>query len=372
MPETNLIDGSGSPSSTGRDSAVDRRHIFISHSHEDGVHFARELADWLENNGFSAWLDDKIIPGRTYDSTIEEAIRTSSVVVVVITNDIERPDSFVRKEIQYAADCHKPIVPVRLSNVQCPLLLMTRQWLSPEDALGPRMLEYLQSASETMVSPERRLQRGNRRRFSVQAILFAAVIASAAAVTFLWLPSLIAPSSNFLALGVNPAKQPPKDVLELLEILEMRAPSISQEIPDRDARTLFESLHSKNIEALREEQYILSHEITGQIHSLLDQHLPRVNYRPFVDSDLNVPSSFSDKVKMLAVSERYPLLESDVEATMAISAGSGPVSANNPPSLIPQERPTDSDPTGTPRLDPADPPSLSVRTSKLTANCSAD
>jgi hypothetical protein len=177
------------------------------------------------------------------------------------------------------------------------------------------------------------------------------------------LPRLIAPSSKFVVLNVNPAEQLPKNVLELIEILETRAPSISQEIRDRDARKLFESLHSRNIKALREKQYILSHDITGQIHSLLHQHLPvRYYYRPYFDSDLSIPKSFSDKVQNLSISERYPLFESDVEATKTVRVGSGLVSADDPPGLIPRDFPADSGPRGTRSLDPAGlRPSLSLQ-----------
>jgi formylglycine-generating enzyme required for sulfatase activity len=56
--------------------------IFISYSNEDRGK-AEDIAEALEQQGFSVWLDRRILPGETYDTAIEEALDTANCIIVL-------------------------------------------------------------------------------------------------------------------------------------------------------------------------------------------------------------------------------------------------------------------------------------------------
>lgn len=70
------------------------------------------------------------------------------------------------------------------------------------------------------------------------------------------------------------------DLDELISLLNMRASLIRLKIRDRETAapkelSEFESLHAANVAAIRGRQFILSHEIVGQINSLLARMFAR-------------------------------------------------------------------------------------------------
>jgi formylglycine-generating enzyme required for sulfatase activity len=58
------------------------RDIFISYSSEDRGK-AKDIAEALEQQGFSAWWDRSILPGETFDTVIEEALDAAKCVIVL-------------------------------------------------------------------------------------------------------------------------------------------------------------------------------------------------------------------------------------------------------------------------------------------------
>jgi hypothetical protein len=56
--------------------------IFISYANEDRGK-AKDIAEALEHRGFSAWWDRKILPGKTYDTVIEEELDAAECVIVL-------------------------------------------------------------------------------------------------------------------------------------------------------------------------------------------------------------------------------------------------------------------------------------------------
>ncbi|KAJ3126048.1 cytokinesis protein 3 [Nowakowskiella sp. JEL0407] len=70
------------------------------------------IRDALVGRNFTVWLDENEMVGDIYEK-MQEAIRNSAVIVVCLSSQYEQSANCTR-EIKYAADVRKPIVPVRL------------------------------------------------------------------------------------------------------------------------------------------------------------------------------------------------------------------------------------------------------------------
>lgn len=109
-------------------------YVFISYSREDSD-YAFTLRDFLENHGFSTWIDEKIEDGSRWWKIIEKSIENCSAFIVIMTpssNDSE----WVEKEYMLANRDKKPIFPVLLKgrafgffvNVQFEILQTNRDY----------------------------------------------------------------------------------------------------------------------------------------------------------------------------------------------------------------------------------------------------
>jgi hypothetical protein len=86
--------------------------LFISYSREDDQ-WADRLISVLETVGQEYWIDrQRINTGDVWTLDIENAIKQSTAVVVIVTPTVCRPDSFVRRELHYASVLGKPIYPI--------------------------------------------------------------------------------------------------------------------------------------------------------------------------------------------------------------------------------------------------------------------
>ena len=95
-------------------SNMQSRHIFISYAREDGREHAARLEKALSQYGFTAWRDVRHIdPTQDYTAELEQAIEAASYVVICVTPDVRRGNSFVRREISYAQVIEKPVVLAR-------------------------------------------------------------------------------------------------------------------------------------------------------------------------------------------------------------------------------------------------------------------
>ncbi len=90
-------------------------HTFISYSKKDAG-FAFKLADDLEKQGFSVWIDREIGGGERWRSSIIKALREANEVVVVLTPDA-RESEWVMHEGSVASGLEKPIYPLLLQPV---------------------------------------------------------------------------------------------------------------------------------------------------------------------------------------------------------------------------------------------------------------
>lgn len=103
--------------------------LFISYARQDGS----AAADWLEHAlgaaGFATWRDTRSIDAsRDFTAELEHAIRASAAVVSCVTADVVRDDSFVRREITYAALVGKPVVVARFQEVVPPISIVNATW----------------------------------------------------------------------------------------------------------------------------------------------------------------------------------------------------------------------------------------------------
>ena len=74
------------------------RVAFISHASEDAA-IAATITDYLESNGVSCWVAPRdITPGREYSAEIVEAIESSAVFVLVLSENANE-SIFVKREV---------------------------------------------------------------------------------------------------------------------------------------------------------------------------------------------------------------------------------------------------------------------------------
>lgn len=97
-------------------------HIFISYARQDGLFFAERLERDLEAQGMRIWRDKRNLnPNQDFSAELEKAIEASTHIVVCITADTKRNDSFVRREIGYALALQKPIIPLVMDGTLPPI-----------------------------------------------------------------------------------------------------------------------------------------------------------------------------------------------------------------------------------------------------------
>jgi hypothetical protein len=95
------------------------RRIFISHASEDS-RLARDVAAILRRQRWDAWLDESDIRGGgPWAASIQQALRSSSVVVLLVTaNSVAK--EWVLDEIAAARNLRVPIIPAFLEDVRLP------------------------------------------------------------------------------------------------------------------------------------------------------------------------------------------------------------------------------------------------------------
>ncbi|MBL8156714.1 MAG: TIR domain-containing protein, partial [Anaerolineae bacterium] len=120
--------------------------VFISYARKDANLGAAPLDAALQPR-YRTWRDIRgIDPSQDFTAEIEKAIKASRCVVVCITPDVERDDSFVRREIAYASYLKKPILVARFADIAPPINVFTHTWIdffAGWDAAFARLLSWL-------------------------------------------------------------------------------------------------------------------------------------------------------------------------------------------------------------------------------------
>jgi HEAT repeat protein/DNA replication protein DnaC len=136
-------------------------HVFISYSRIDEIrlHHASQLEKALRAAGLSTWRDTRGIgPDRDFGVEIEKAIDKAQAVIVCVTKDTLREDSFVRREIQWTLlkdkeryeqhRTHLPLLVVRIEDYIPPIVIANKTFFECwKDRTGEmaRLIEYLQA-----------------------------------------------------------------------------------------------------------------------------------------------------------------------------------------------------------------------------------
>ncbi|NDJ37044.1 MAG: TIR domain-containing protein [Chloroflexi bacterium] len=100
-------------------------HVFISYARPD-AQYAERLTSDLRSAGFMVWRDTRTLNAyQDFTDEIEGAISDARHVLVCLTPHIQRGDTFVRREIAYALQEEKPIIPLIFPGGELPSLLST-------------------------------------------------------------------------------------------------------------------------------------------------------------------------------------------------------------------------------------------------------
>ncbi len=121
--------------------------IFLCHAKEDKV-VVRNLYKRLKNDGFDVWLDEvDLIVGQEWELEIPKIVKTSDIVLVLLSNNSIIKTGFVQKEIRIALEVadYQPegtifLIPARLENCEVPERLKKIQWVDLFEKDGHKKL----------------------------------------------------------------------------------------------------------------------------------------------------------------------------------------------------------------------------------------
>ena len=139
---------------------TDPLHVFLCHCCTDKPK-VRELYRFLVEIGASVWFDEEsLVPGQDWRMEIEQAVRTSDLVVVCLSASAVDRVGYVQKEIQIALDVadEQPeglifIIPTRLEECDVPARLARWQWV---DLFAPNGADNLAKALRAREAGPRR------------------------------------------------------------------------------------------------------------------------------------------------------------------------------------------------------------------------
>lgn len=111
-------------------------HIFISYAKKDTRDVAIKLRNALAGlAGVTAWMDESLEAGEDWAIQIQEEIDRCDYMVVLLSPDVNRAPtgksgrSFVLREIHYAQQEGKPIIPVMAQSTKMPVQLAGTQYI---------------------------------------------------------------------------------------------------------------------------------------------------------------------------------------------------------------------------------------------------
>lgn len=100
--------------------------LFISYSRANSA-IVYDLADLLRTQGYEVWTDvTGIVGGAVWQAAIQQAIRDCDAVIVALSA-ASTASPWVEREILFALDQHKAIIPLMLEEVPLPLSLYNLQ-----------------------------------------------------------------------------------------------------------------------------------------------------------------------------------------------------------------------------------------------------
>ena len=104
------------------------KHFFISYSRTD-AEFGENLINRIRAQGFETWVDtEQLLPGHDWRTAIDEAIRASAAVIVVMT-PAAKVSEYVTYEWAYALGAGVAVIPVLLDRTDLHPRLAALQYL---------------------------------------------------------------------------------------------------------------------------------------------------------------------------------------------------------------------------------------------------
>jgi formylglycine-generating enzyme required for sulfatase activity len=119
-------------------------HVFISYSKKN-KDYARRLADYLLENGFDVWIDDRIDYGENWLDTMFRAVCDCAAFVVIMTPEAQQ-SRWVQREVAWADEREKPFFPVLLDGENWPVFVLT-QYADARDGHLPNE-QFLEELAE--------------------------------------------------------------------------------------------------------------------------------------------------------------------------------------------------------------------------------
>lgn len=132
--------------------------VFLSHSSQDRVRL-QELYERLMDSGIDVWIsDEKLIPGQDWQNEIKNAVKTSDVVLLFLSNNALNRDGYFQKEIKLALEVaeKKPngviyIIPIRLEDCPVPDDVSRFHWVNYfEDRAYAQLIKALVAKAESL------------------------------------------------------------------------------------------------------------------------------------------------------------------------------------------------------------------------------
>jgi hypothetical protein len=127
--------------------------VFISHAVRDGADPAARLDSELRQHGVETWLCARdMYEAVDFTAELEHAIDAADLFIACITSDVQRPESYVRREIAYAQMRQKPIAVARFAPVVPPISVVTNTFFEFHldwDAAFGRLLAFCRGGGGT-------------------------------------------------------------------------------------------------------------------------------------------------------------------------------------------------------------------------------
>jgi hypothetical protein len=192
------------PATAASKAAMPQNRVFISYAKADAKK-AGKIAACLEERGVTCWIAPRDVkPGASYGDEIIRGIETSSTFVLILSGASNESD-FVAREVERAISKKKPVIPVRIENVEpsraLQLFISGTQWIDAfsgrlathMDRLAARFAEEAPPEPE-VAAPEVKVRSSSRWMWGAGAVLAAAI--AAIAVVLAWPSSRNAQTSD--------------------------------------------------------------------------------------------------------------------------------------------------------------------------------
>jgi hypothetical protein len=116
--------------------------VFISYGHDDKK-FVQKMAGELAKDNFESWWDfDALKGGHDWQKEIQQGIKRCDFFLVVLTPQSVESE-WVNKEITYANEYKKKIIPIRLKECERPISIIEKQYIDFEKQTQKAALKQL-------------------------------------------------------------------------------------------------------------------------------------------------------------------------------------------------------------------------------------